>query len=256
MKLSFYSPCLLCLLVFACAGRCAEDPFEAKMYKDAAGKTLPYRLLKPLDYDPKQKYPLVIFFHGVGESGHDNARQVGNGIRVFATEENRKKFPCFLAAPQCESGLMWVNTPWTLPEHVQPEKPSEPMRLAMEMCESLEKEFSIDTKRLYITGLSFGGFGAWDAITRYPDVFAAAIPVCGGADEHKAPLVAKLPIWAFHGDKDGVVKTIRSQHMIEAIKKAGGNPKYTEYPGVGHDSWNKAYAEPELLPWLFAQKKP
>jgi predicted peptidase len=104
-------------------------------------------------------------------------------------------------------------------------------------------------------GVSMGGFGAWDVVTRHPDKFAAAAPICGGADENKAPLIARLPVWTFHGDKDGVVKTKRSRNMIEALKKAGSTAKYTEYPGVGHDSWNKAFAEPELLPWLFAQKK-
>lgn len=248
--------CVITFAGFAIAAH-AEDEWEARTYKDANGKTLPYRLLKPIDYDPKQdkKYPLVLFFHGVGESGHDNQAQLKNGVRAFAKEDIRKKFPCFVAAPQCEKGLMWVNTPWSLDSHIQPETPSEPMRRAMEMRESLLKEMPIDPNRQYMTGLSFGGFGVWDAITRYPDVFAAAIPVCGGADEHKASLVAKLPIWAFHGDKDGVVKTIRSRHIIEAIKKEGGNPKYTEYPGVGHDSWTRAFNEPELMPWLFQQHK-
>ena len=233
----------------------AEEPFEAHSFKDAKGKELPYRLLKPVNYDPQQKYPCIIFFHGVGERGTDNISQLKNGIRSWATEENRKKFPCFIVAPQCFPGQQWVDTPWTLDHHTMPKEPTEAMRMAMELLAGLPKEYSIDTKRLYASGVSYGGFGAWDAITRYPDVFAACVPVCGGADEARAPLVAKLPIWAFHGDQDGVVKTIRSRNMIEAIKKAGGNPKYTEYKGVGHDSWNKAFAEPDVLPWLFEQKK-
>ncbi len=233
----------------------SADVFEARTFTNSDGKTLPYRLLRPESADPNVEYPLVLFFHGAGERGTDNVRQIKNGVGVFAREENHKKYPCYVIVPQCDNKLMWVDTPWSLDKHVQPEKPTEPMRLSMELLSTIQKEFKIDSKRIYVAGVSMGGFGTWDAITRYPDVFAAAVPCCGGADESKANIIAKLPIWAFHGSKDTVVKTIRSQHIIEAIKKAGGEPRYTEYPGVGHDSWTKAFNEPELLPWLFAQKK-
>jgi len=243
--------------IFAIGGcvRAADD-FEARVYKDAAGKTLPYRILTPKDYDPKQKYPLVFFMHGAGERGNDNQRQLTHGTKLYLTPENRTAFPCFVIAPQVPNNQQWVDTPWSLDAHTMPEKPSEPMRLALELIASVQKEFSIDSKRLYVTGLSMGGFGTWDAIQRNPGMFAAAIPVCGGADDKKADVIVKTPVWCFHGDKDGVVKTIRSRNIIAAIKAAGGSAKYTEYPGVGHDAWNKAYAEPELLKWLFAQKLP
>lgn len=233
----------------------SADTFESRVFEETNEKTLPYRLLKPFNADPSTDYPLVLFFHGAGERGTDNVRQLKNGVGVFALEENRTAFPCYVVVPQCPEKILWVDTPWTLNSHIQPEKPTEPMRLAMELLVSLQKEFKIDSTRIYVAGVSMGGFGTWDAITRYPNTFAAAIPCCGGADEHKAKELVHFPIWAFHGDKDTVVKTIRSRNMIAAIKMAGGEPKYTEYKGVAHDSWTKAFNEPDLLTWLFSQKK-
>jgi len=233
----------------------APDVFDAHVFNHTDGKPLPYRLLRPHPFDPAKEYPLVLFLHGAGERGMDNVRQLKNGVGVFAREVNRTKFPCFVVVPQCESTLMWVDTPWSLDAHSQPEKPTEPMRLSMELLKSLQKEFKIDSKRLYIAGVSMGGFGTWDAIMRYPNTFAAAVPCCGGADDSKVAQLAGFPIWTFHGDNDNVVKTIRTRHVIEAIKKAGGDPKYTEYPGVAHDCWTKAFNEPQLLDWLFSQTK-
>ena len=242
------------LILFSSVAFLRAEDFEAKTFTGANGKSLPYRIMKPLNLDPAKKYPLVLFFHGVGENGADNNAQLKNGVMAFASKANREKFPCFVACPQCPQGVKWVDTDWGLPKHTQPKEPTWPLVTAMELLASLEKELPIDTTRIYISGVSLGGFGTWDAITRWPEKFSAAVPVCGGADETKAPMVAKLPIWTFHGDKDGVVKTIRSRNMVKAIQDAGGSPKYTEFPGVGHDSWNKAYIEPGLMEWLFAQK--
>jgi poly(3-hydroxybutyrate) depolymerase len=150
----------------------------------------------------------------------------------------------------------WANMDWFAPKGVFPKTPSTPMRLTLEMLAGLKKEFSLDDKRLYVTGLSMGGYGTWDVIARHPKLFAAAAPVCGGGDEATATIIKDIPIWCFHGGADNVVKPERSRNMIAAIKAAGGNPKYTEYPGVGHDSWNKAYSEPELVKWMFEQKLP
>src|SRR5437868_5332363 len=150
-------------IVFALIASAVQsaDEFEARTYKDEAGKTLPYRLLAPKDYDAKKSYPLVLFLHGAGERGTDNQRQLVHGTKVFLTPENRTAFPCFVIAPQCPNNLQWVDTPWGNDSHVMPEKPTEPMRLALETIAALQKEFRIDGKRLYVTGLSMGGFGAW-----------------------------------------------------------------------------------------------
>jgi len=233
----------------------AADDFEPRVQKSADNKSLPYRLFKPKDYDANKKYPLVIFFHGAGERGDDNQRQVGNGVEIFARAENQAKNPCFIFAPQCPAGKQWVDVPWADDGEVQPAEPSEPMKLAIEAIDAIQKEFSIDADRLYVTGLSMGGFGTWDLITRFPDRFAAAVPICGGGDEKQAAKIAKLPIWAFHGAIDNVVKPIRSRNMIQALREAGGQPGHTEYPSVGHFSWGLAYNEPELMPWLFAQHR-
>jgi predicted peptidase len=232
------------------------DVMEKKVFTDADGKTLPYRLLKPDDYDPKKKYPLVVFLHGAGERGADNVKQLIHGVPEFVKPENRKDYPCFLIAPQCPEKARWVEVDWGAASHTMPKEPSEPMRLLLQLIPALQKEYSIDDKRVYVTGLSMGGFGTWDLIARKPEWFAAAAPVCGGGDEATAEKIAKLPIWAFHGDQDGAVKPSRSRNMIAALEKAGGKPKYTEYKGVGHDSWVPAYRDPELMKWLFSQKRP
>jgi predicted peptidase len=229
-----------------------EDMLEKRTYKDKDDKTLPYRLLKPDNYDPKEKYALVLFLHGAGECGTDNKAQLKNSVVEFTKDENRKNYPCFLAVPQCPSR----NVGWSDFRSKTPGKqPSDAARLALEIVGALQKEFSIDPKRLYITGLSMGGYGTWDIITRNPDLFGAAVPVCGGGDPAQAEKIAKIPIWAFHGGKDPVVKPERSREMVEALKKAGGEPKYTEYPDVGHNSWVKAYQDADMMAWLFAQKK-
>ena len=129
------------------------------------------------------------------------------------------------------------------------------MRMALEAIEQLRKEFKVDSRRLYVTGVSMGGYGTWDLLWRQPAMFAAAAPICGGGDPEKASLFAGVPLWAFHGGADKTVPTQKSRDMIEALKKAGGTPHYTEYPGVGHDSWTQTYKNPEFYEWLFAQQK-
>ena len=136
-----------------------------------------------------------------------------------------------------------------------PENASKPMGLVMEVIAKLRKEHDIDSSRIYIMGLSMGGYGTWDTIQRYPNLFAAAVPICGGGDETNAHRIT-IPVWAFHGDKDNAVPVERSRNMIEAMKKAGMKPKYTEYPGVSHNSWSRAFETPELLQWLFSKRRP
>lgn len=252
MRCTFWIWGLLGLVALAA---CAGEDFEAREFKSADGKALPYRLLKPQNYDAQKQHPLLFFMHGAGERGTDNKAQLKHVVMRFAAPENRAKYPCFVVAPQCPANRQWVEVPWGGDAHTMPAKPSEPLQASLELLAALQKEFSIDPKRLYAIGLSMGGFGVWDALCRYPDVFAAGVPVCGGADEKQAAAIARIPVWVFHGGNDGVVKTKRARNIVEALKQAGGEPKYTEYPGIGHDSWNKASAEPELLPWLFAQMK-
>jgi len=190
----------------------------------------------------------VVFLHGAGERGNDNKAQMKHGVAEFASEERMKAFPCFLIAPQCPEKRQWATS-------AKASADAQPGKLVLDLIEKTCKELPIDKNRIYLTGLSMGGFGTWDLLARKPDLFAAGIPICGGGDEKKADKLVKIPIWVFHGDKDGAVKVERSRAMVAAIEKAGGKPKYTEYPGVGHDSWSRTYADEKVLAWLFAQKK-
>ena len=237
----------------------AEDvsqAFVAKEFKPQAdGPSLQYRILSPANYDANQKYPVVLFLHGAGERGDDNLAQLKHGMSEFAKEETRKKFPAFVIAPQCPKNRKWVEVDWSAAEHSSPENPSEPLGLTLKLLDQMQKDFSIDANRIYVTGLSMGGYGTWDALERRPEFFAAGIPICGGGDLAGAKVMKDVPIWCFHGDNDGAVPVKRSRDMIAAIKAAGGDPKYTEYPGVGHDSWTATYKNPEVIAWLFAQKR-
>jgi predicted peptidase len=180
-------------------------------------------------------------------------------MNEFAADEIMDKYPAFVVAPQCPDGKQWVDVSWSADSHTMPKEPAEPLRQSLDLIAALQKEFAIDKSRIYVTGLSMGGFGAWDAIQRRPEFFAAAVPVCGGGDaalaEKNSEKIKDVPVWAFHGAEDGAVKPKRSRDMIAALKKAGGSPKYTEYEKVGHNSWEKAYVDAKMYEWLFAQKK-
>jgi len=234
-----------------------SDRFEKRFYKNTDGNAWPYRFLKPMDLQKDQCYPLVILLHGIGERGDDNEAQLKWGAKKFATDENRAKYPCFLAVPQCPISDFWASALRDLSRDFKmSEEPTQALRMTLELVGTLQDEFpQIDPDRLYITGLSMGGFGTWEAIQRKPDLFAAAVPICGGGDVSKAALLTKIPIWIFHGSEDQLVNPKWSRDMVEAIRNAGGNPKYTEYPDVGHHSWVNAYSDPELFRWLFGQKK-
>jgi predicted peptidase len=236
------------------ASALAAEGFVAKTFEGSKG-VLPYRILAPDQIESGNKYPLVIFLHGAGERGDSNRNQLHHGGSLFSKAANRKDYPAFVVFPQCPNGKRWVEVNWGEPKpHTQPKEPGDPMSLVIELIPDLTKSLPIDTDRIYLMGISMGGFGVWDLAARHPDWFAAAVPICGGADDSTAPSLAKLPIWAFHGDKDHVISVNRTRSMIAALRQAGGKPKYTEYPGVAHNSWFKAFAEPELLPWLFSQK--
>jgi predicted peptidase len=232
-----------------------RDGFLERIYKNEQGATMPYRLFVPPGYDAKKKYPLVLWLHGSAGRGNDNLLQIsgGNtlGSHVWTTPENQSKYPAFVLAPQCPADVFWAT-------RGDPDHDSAQEALVLEILAALEKEFSIDAKRLYISGQSMGGEGTWDLILRHPDIFAAAIPLCGfrfDGGPFNAKVVTKVPIWAFQGLADEVVPAAEYRAVIEAVRAAGGKPQYTEYPGVGHNVWLKAFAEPELLPWVFAQHR-
>lgn len=231
------------------------ERFLPRTYTGKKNSSLPYRLLVPKNYDRSRQYPLILFLHGSDERGTDNRRQLFVGLHIFADEKKMDQFPCFIIAPQCPLEMKWVEVNWKADTHLMPRTPSPAMALSLGLVQELQKEFSIDPNRLYVVGYSMGGYGAWDAIQRCPDLFAAAVPVCGGGDETNASRITRIPIWAFHGALDQIVKVARSRNMINAIVMAGGTPRYTEYPTINHFSWGYVYGDLEMFQWLFNQKK-
>lgn len=256
MKIPF---AILFLLSF---GLTAQDLslYEKKMFKASNGTELPYRFLLPAGYDDSKKYPLVLFLHGAGERGNDNEKQLVHGAKLFLTDENRKNFPAIVVIPQCPTDNYWANvnvdrttSPLTLTfDYTRPETTA--LFAAIELVKKLISEERVDKKRIYITGLSMGGMGTFEAVYRYPKLFAAAAPICGGGDAtHYSRKAAKVPFWIFHGDKDVVVNVKESQAMVTKLKSLKAKVKYTEYPGVNHNSWDNAFAEPDFMGWLFSK---
>lgn len=260
-KLHFNSVTLILLTGFLLLGlsnlsHAQESRFSFAKYTDGKGDTLNYRILYP-DYDTLRTYPLVVFLHGSGERGHDNKAQLKWGVMNFATDQNMMAYPAIVIAPQCPDSMDWSNFSGFKEGkqlHLLPE-PTEPMRLVIGLIHQLMKKAPVDSTRIYITGLSMGGLGTYDAIERWPNLFAAAIPVSGGGDPTKAKRIAHIPIWDFHGAEDPAVNPKYSREMINALIKAGARPGYTVYPGVGHFAWLGAYSDPQVMAWLFRQHK-
>lgn len=250
VKKSVYT--LMMLMAFTASVAQVPDPplFERHFYINNTD-TLPYRLLKPESVKENKKYPLVIFLHGAGERGTNNFIQLRHIASLFLAPDNRSKYPCFVLAPQCPPKLWWANI---IQGKLQP-APSKPMKLLLELLESMAEKYAIDVNRIYLTGLSMGGFGVWDALARHPDKFAAAAPICGGGDISIVSKMRHIPVWAFHGAKDNIVPVYHSRRMIEALEEANGHAKYTEYADVMHDSWTNAFKEPDFLPWLFSHRR-
>ncbi len=226
--------------------------FSYEKYISANGDTLQYRQLMS-DYDPISKYPLVIFLHGSGERGNDNEAQLKWGVLNFASDEHMKMHPSIVIAPQCPTDMQWGN--FSREDMSLLPTPSKPMKLLKELIDHAIETMPVDTDRIYITGLSMGGFGTFDAISRYPDLFAAAVPVCGGGDPSKSETISHIPIWIFHGALDGAVDPVLSRNMVEGLTKAGGHPGYTQYPRTGHFAWIAAYNDTMMMEWLYDQRK-
>jgi poly(3-hydroxybutyrate) depolymerase len=240
--------------------------FTSHVHRNAGGEAMPYRLFTPASLRPGRRYPLVVFLHGAGGSGTDNKKQL-EGANMFGAlswtrTENQSRHPAFVLAPQ--SDINWACVV------VEPGKPARRpsdlrwcptgvlgpgARLAFEVVDSLLPKLPIDRDRIYVTGHSMGGAGAWHMVAQRPDFFAAAVPVCGHPDLATAGAVAGVPTWNFHGETDDIEPVETSRRMVDALRKAGGHPWHTEYPGVGHNVFLWAYTEPTLVEWLFAQKR-
>ncbi len=232
-----------------------ETLFASMLFTNEQGMSLPYRLYTPERQEETDTLPLVLFLHGAGERGDDNEAQLRHGIRDFAARPGLLRFPCHIVAPQCPSGEKWADVEWGDERHEMSDQPTPALSAALALTVMLRDTLAVDRERIYITGISMGGYGTWEAICRRPTFFAAAVPVCGGGDERCGPRLTKIPVWAFHGALDQTVKVVRSRNMVAAITEAGGSPRYTEYPDVSHDSWNHAYRTPGFHEWLFAQRR-
>lgn len=218
--------------------------FEARFHVGSKGDTLHYLFMRPLDYDSLEQYPLVTCLHG-GPTRIASNVEITQPAPMLSEEANRKKYPSFLFVPQARPGVLWGGVPGV------PQMDS----IVFEAMDAIEKQFSIDPDRRYITGASGGGYGTWHFICSYPDRFAAAMPVCGMGNPALASKIAHVPVWAFHGDVDRNVPVTGSRNMIEALRLAGGNPKYNEYAGVGHNVWPEIEKTEGVLDWMFAQKR-
>lgn len=197
--------------------------------------TVRYLLFVPKNYDEQKAWPLMLFLHGAGERGEDLELVKKWGPPLLVPD--KQDFPFVLVSPQCPKDRFWnVDELARLVEHIA-------------------GTLKIDKSRMYATGLSMGGYGSWGLLAKYPKLFAAAVPVCGGGDPESAEKMKDIPIWAFHGDKDDVVPLEQTTRMIDAIIKAGGKPKLTVYPGVGHNSWSATYDDPEVYKWLLSHKR-
>lgn len=196
---------------------------------------LGYLLYLPRDYDKEKSWPLMLFLHGAGERGDDLELVKKHGPPKLIAAG--KDFPFIVVSPQCPKGRWW-----------------EPMELVA-LLDEISGKYKVDPDRIYVTGLSMGGFGSWRLAAYAPERLAAIAPICGGGETYWTKEFAHLPVWAFHGAKDTGVPLERSQAMVDALKKSGGDPKFTIYPDAGHDSWSAAYDDPELYKWLLAQKR-
>ncbi|HEV3438304.1 MAG TPA: alpha/beta hydrolase-fold protein [Gemmata sp.] len=214
--------------------------FLDKTFKNADGTTSPYVVFVPKDYDGTKEYPVILFLHGSGETKGGSKMPVEVGIGT-AIKEHEKTFSFITVIPQSEK-RGWGAI-------------SDDGKRALAILDEVMKEYKTDSKRVYLTGLSMGGFGTWSLAAAHPDKWAAIVPICGGGNPKDAEKIKNIPCWCFHGDADTAVLVQRSRDMIDALKKAGGEPKYTEYPKVGHNSWDKAYGTDELYTWLLDQKK-
>jgi predicted peptidase len=207
--------------------------------------SLPYRLFEPTGVAPGQKLPLVLFLHGMGERGTDNVAQTTwMGGLVNATRSGQ--YASYVLAPQIDTNSWFQSFS---------DKPTEAMSLTIQALKQVISTQNVDTSRVYVTGLSMGGMGTWDILSREPKLFAAAVPMSGGGDTRTASEIKDTPIWAFHGSADNVVPERATTDMIQALRDAGGSPSFTEIEGGGHEIWDGVYADAgnTLYPWLFSQ---
>ena len=236
-----------------------QEEFEKKVFRTASGDELNYRLLRPENEQASEKYPLVIFLHGAGERGSDNEKQLFHGSKMWLDPANRKEYPAYVLFPQCPESAYWayVDRPSVFQSKKMLENfPVSPIFVVLkEMLDSYLALPQVDKNRIYMIGLSMGAMGVYDLAVRYPDIFAAAIPICGIVNPKRLKSAKDVKFRIFHGDADNIVPPSGSRRAYKALKKAGAKVQYIEFPGVGHTSWHQAFDLPDFMSWLFSQKK-
>jgi len=235
--------------------------YEKKIF--IKGKdTIPYRILYPENFDQTKKYPVLFFLHGRGESGNDNEKQLSHGAKLFLAPDFRKNHPAIVVFPQCSTDSYWANVIIKTVDGKRTfnfrkgGKPTKAMRAATALVDEITAANFTDQKRVYLAGLSMGGMGTYELLRRKPKTFAAAFAICGGDHVANVKRYKKVPLWIFHGEKDDVVPFSHSLTVVNQLKVLGYTPKFTLYPEANHNSWDSAFAEPQLLPWLFSNYKP
>lgn len=257
----FMSLLLISHLLFIGGALAQEQEYDSLVYISKEGDSLRYRQLSPLKIEQGEKYPLVLFLHGAGERGSDNLSQLRHGSLMFTNPVNREEHPAFVLFPQCPADLYWP-TPQR-PDGFQQENPfpldakiSKPLALTKELLEKMLESYPIDRDRIYIVGLSMGGMGTFDMVCRFPDLFAAAIPICGGINPNRLiGFPSETAFRIFHGDADSVVPVRFSREAYLKLKAAGADVEYIEFPGINHGSWEPAFNKPDFISWLFLQRK-
>ncbi|AHM59690.1 phospholipase/carboxylesterase [Flammeovirgaceae bacterium 311] len=244
------------------AARAQELPAYAPAHYISNGDTLPYQILLPQNFDPEQTYPLVLFLHGAGERGKDNAAQLAHGSSLFLRTDIRNNYPAVVVFPQCPKESYWSNV--VIKHNDQGREfmfqtegePTTAMQLLQGLLQELISKPYIDKQRLYAGGLSMGGMGTLELLRREPNKFAAAFAICGADTTANAQKYRNVPLWLFHGAKDDVVSPEYSKKMADKLEEIGArNIKLTIYPEANHNSWDNAFAETNLLSWLFSKKK-
>jgi len=233
-----------------------EEMMKPCAYTNEEGEVFLYRANAPQFPEAGKKYPLILFLHGSGECGTDNLHQMKIGLPVLLGSLLKCPEKVIVIAPQCQMGNWWVRRVAFDPDYTAARQPSGSLEVALELCRSYVASGLADSNRVYITGLSLGGSGTWDAIQRAdaPVRFAAAIPICGNGDVRRVRVIRDLPIWVFHGRVDKNVPVACSRRLVEALKQAGNRSvRYTEYENGAHDVWNQVYNNPDVIAWLLEQ---
>jgi len=219
---------------------------------------LPYNILFPKDYDGRKEYPLFFFLHGAGERGNDNTAQLKHVAPIIASSENQEKYPAILVFPQCPLNDYWSSVDRNSKElrPMDTDKTTAAGIKAEKLLEEIIASYRVDEDRVYVNGISMGAFGTYSILSRHPELVAAGIGVCGGANLDLIKNYRHIPLQIFHGAKDEVVPVQYSKDLANQLKKLSAPVQYTEYPSLKHAIWTKVYEDPNTLNWLFKQKKP